>query len=73
MHPHRIWLCSDGYGIWHLPNELLLTLLDLDDAPEWYRQSAAMWPRKAVKYQDVLGLILHDFTRRIQNERKYKR
>jgi hypothetical protein len=72
VHPHRLWLASDESGIYHLPNELILTLLDLDDAPEWHRQRADQWPRKAIIFQDALGLILNDFTRRIQNERRHK-
>lgn len=69
----RLWLCSDQYGIVRLPSELMLTLLDLDEAPEWYRQPAAQWPRKAIVYQDVLGLLIHDFMRRIENECKWRR
>jgi hypothetical protein len=69
----RLWLCSDQYGIVRLPSELLLTLLDLDEAPEWYRQRADQWPRRAIIYQDVLGLLIHDFTRRIENEHKRRR
>jgi hypothetical protein len=65
----RLWLCSDKYDNLLLPSELLLTLLDLEGAPEWYRQRADQWPRKAIVYQDVLGLVIHKFTRKIEDER----
>ena len=62
----ELWLIVDADGNAYLPNELMLTKVDLSIATEWFRQRASEWPKDAIKHIEVLGLALQPYTQKHQ-------
>jgi hypothetical protein len=57
----HLWLIGDDYGLWHLPSECDLYLLDTAICPRWFAERTSQWPKQAIIYHEVLGLALQNF------------